>query len=291
MVHLPRPRGASSSYNDATGSPVTAVFDEIKHVDTDGEFWLGRELQPLLGYEEWRRFADAIARAEAAIQNTGISAAQHVCQLRQAVNGFGPERVDYRLTRYGAYMVAMNGDPRKPEVAAAQTYFAVKAREAEVMQAQPALPTSYAQALRELAAEVEAREAAETALAIAAPKVAIADRFLGDGELMYLDDFAKTLKLTRHRLVSILRDEQVLYANELLYRKGYEDWFEVVHDWVPQLSKSMPALKVTRAGVRAIYELLVDHEWISGVGQDVERVAGQRPSARSDTRGPGNTRP
>lgn len=84
-----------------------------------------------LGYEQWRRFEDAIERAMASAQNAGHDVDQAFCRVRQEGTGGAPAS-DYRLTRFGSYLVAMNGDPRKPEVAAAQTYFAIKTREAEV---------------------------------------------------------------------------------------------------------------------------------------------------------------
>lgn len=139
-------------------------FDEIKHVDERGEYWSARDLQPLLGYEQWRRFEDAVERAKTAMVNTqGETAAQHAfAQVTQLVNvgNLGVnERRDYRLTRYACYLVAMNGDPRKPEVAAAQAYFAVKTREAEVVQQQ--IPQTYAEALRAAASAWEQIEKLE----------------------------------------------------------------------------------------------------------------------------------
>lgn len=139
---------------------------------------------------------------------------------------------------------------------------------------------------RELAlmviAEADRAEAAERAVATLAPKAALADRFLGTGETMYLDELAKALKLTRRRLIEVLRDEGVLYVNELQYRAGYEDWFEECWDWVEALRQSKRALKVTRAGVQGIYNLLVDTDRISEDGpvRSIRRGEALRPPDR-----------
>lgn len=111
-------------------------FDDIARTDSAGNhYWSARELMPLLGYDKWERFADTVERAKASASNSGTSDVDtqfvQVTQLPGAGNLGPKERVDYRLTRYACYLVAMNGDPRKSEIAAAQTYFAVRAREAE----------------------------------------------------------------------------------------------------------------------------------------------------------------
>lgn len=116
--------------NTVSESPFDGLMGE------DGK-WSARDLRTVAGYTEWRKFEDAIDRAKAAIVNAdGETAGQHhiVGADNMVSVGSGVQRVveDYRLTRYGAYMVFMNGDPRKPEIAAAQSYFAVKTREAEV---------------------------------------------------------------------------------------------------------------------------------------------------------------
>ncbi|MHC5931707.1 BRO family protein, partial [Nostoc sp.] len=106
-------------------------FDQIKQVDTDGnEYWLARELMPILGYQQWRQFEDAISRAIAACSNIEQESEKHFLRLTAKSTG-GRPRDDFKLSRYGCYLTAMNGDPRKPEIAAAQSYFVVKTREAE----------------------------------------------------------------------------------------------------------------------------------------------------------------
>ncbi len=117
-----------------TGSE--SIFDGIRRFDEQGnEYWLARELMPLLGYKLWQRFEDAISRAQFACQNSEASIDEHFHYLSGGIsNGKrGFKGADFKLSRYAGYLTAMNGDPRKPEIAAAQTYFAVKTREAETV--------------------------------------------------------------------------------------------------------------------------------------------------------------
>lgn len=111
-------------------------FDHLKQVDEDGrEFWSGRDLQQPMGYDRWERFEAAIERAIAACENSGSQPKDHFRGAAKKVSlGSTASRalLDWHLSRYASYLVAMNGDPRKPEVAGAQTYFAVRTREAEV---------------------------------------------------------------------------------------------------------------------------------------------------------------
>lgn len=121
-----------------SGSP----FDGIRITTPEGrEYWSARELMPLLGYEKWERFADAIDRAKIAAHNSGESVVQNFPAAGKVSGRRGPAQADYHLSRYASYLVAMSGDSRKPEVAAALTYFAVKTRQAETTQ--PAVASSF----------------------------------------------------------------------------------------------------------------------------------------------------
>ena len=113
------------------------TFESIKHINEDGqEYWLARELQPILEYAQWRRFSDAIERAKLACKNSGFEIEDHFADVGKMVElGSGAEREvdDVMLSRYACYLIVMNGDPRKEVIAVGQTYFAVKTRQQELI--------------------------------------------------------------------------------------------------------------------------------------------------------------
>jgi DNA-damage-inducible protein D len=116
-------------------------FELIKQVneETTREFWSARDLMPLLGYRNWRDFGNAINRAITACVQTAIPPQYHFeGALKMVTLGSGAQRKieDYLLSRFACYLIAQNGDPRKPQIAAAQTYFAVSTRENELLQLQ-----------------------------------------------------------------------------------------------------------------------------------------------------------
>lgn len=116
--------------NEVKGT--SATFEDIRHLDSyKQEFWYARELQTVLKYKEWRKFENVIIKAKTTCQNSGIVVSDHFVEVDKMVNiGSGARRKqrDYKLTRYACYLIAQNGDSRKPVIALAQTYFAIQTR-------------------------------------------------------------------------------------------------------------------------------------------------------------------
>ncbi len=112
-------------------------FDSIKRVDREGcEYWMARELMVLLGYTNWRQFNEVTQRAIVSCRVHSENVEHHFeveFNLVKRSQGGGTKQQNYKLSRYGSYLIAMNGDVRKPEIAQAQAYFVVKTREAETV--------------------------------------------------------------------------------------------------------------------------------------------------------------
>lgn len=111
-------------------------FESIKQTNEHGaEYWSARDLQLLLGYSQWRRFEQAIERAITSCEQSGNRPEYHFAGAGKMIGiGKGGQRSvdDYQLSRFACYLIAQNGDPRKPEIAQAQKYFAVQARRQEL---------------------------------------------------------------------------------------------------------------------------------------------------------------
>ncbi len=117
---------------------LTKTFESYAQQTEDGtEFWLARDLQKLLGYDEWRNFFKVVIKAKTACEASNHAPSDHFVDVNKTIEmpkGAKKEVDDLMLTRYACYLIAQNGDPKKSEIAFAQTYFAIQTRRAELIE-------------------------------------------------------------------------------------------------------------------------------------------------------------
>jgi DNA-damage-inducible protein D len=112
-------------------------FEESAHVEQDVEFWMGRDIQELLEYSEWRNFLNVIDKAKNACKNAQQPIENHFVDVNKMVKlGSGSDREipEIMLSRYACYLIAQNGDSKKESIAFAQSYFALQTRKQELLE-------------------------------------------------------------------------------------------------------------------------------------------------------------
>lgn len=125
----------NSTMKDGAIEKLIQLFESAAHTEDGAEYWFGRDLQELFGYDRWENFQSVIQKAKDSCTTTGQEVNDHFRDVTKMVGiGSGAERSvsDISLSRYACYLLAQNGDPRKPAVAFAQTYFAIQTRRQEI---------------------------------------------------------------------------------------------------------------------------------------------------------------
>lgn len=115
---------------------ASQTFEGLRQINHFGaEYWSARDLQALLGYSQWRRFEQAIDRAVSSCRESGNPPDHHFAGAGKMIDlakGAQRDVEDFHLSRFACYLIAQNGDPRKPEIAQAQQYFAIQTRRQEL---------------------------------------------------------------------------------------------------------------------------------------------------------------
>jgi DNA-damage-inducible protein D len=124
------------NHEDRSLTPSPPSFESLKKLNKHGvEYWSARDLQPLLGYAKWQRFENVLKKAIESCKMSGNNPDHHFTGAGKQIEfGKGATQMveDYHFSRFACYLIAQNGDPRKPEIAQAQKYFAIQTRRQEI---------------------------------------------------------------------------------------------------------------------------------------------------------------
>ena len=255
---------------------TTSPFDAIKQTDGANEWWSARDLMPLLGYDKWERFSGAIDRARQVLVNQGVDPDGQASRVREAFGRTNQIRENYHLSRYAAYLVAMNADPRKAEVAAAQSYFAIRTREAEVAKPRELTRLELIDMAREaevgrLEAE-QRREVAEAQVRELTPAASAWTQFLSSTGDFSVNEAAKALSRNSAHVVGERRLRSLMESWNWIYRdykrrpRAYQAQIDNgrlaerarthQNPITGELVQDVPQVRVTAKGLDAIRDLL-----------------------------------
>jgi DNA-damage-inducible protein D len=104
-------------------------FEDFKN-ENGSTFWWASDLMVMLGYRDMKSFQRVIDRATKAFVSLNISHYENIIPYSREIDGKNIQ--DFKLSRFASYLVTMNGDPKKVEVATAQSYFASQTRKFEL---------------------------------------------------------------------------------------------------------------------------------------------------------------
>ncbi len=116
---------------------LNSSFEECAYEQDGVEYWFARDLQQLLGYADWRNFLNAIEKAKESCKTGGEGVFNHFVDVTKTIampKGASKVVPDIMLTRYACYLIAQNGDPKKEQIAFAQSYFAIQTRKQELLE-------------------------------------------------------------------------------------------------------------------------------------------------------------
>ena len=238
-------------------------FEDLKQVNDHGaEYWSARGLQPLLGYSQWRRFDDAVRRAITSCEQSGNNPEHHFAGAGKPITGGkGAVQIvqDYQLSRFACYLIAQNGDPRKPEIAQAQKYFAIQTRRQELSE--------------QFAADVERLELRKQtseefkALSGAAQQAGVQNRMFG----IFHDAGYKGL-------YGGLGNDQIKARKGVPAKEQLMDRMNATELAANQFRMTQTRDKLAREGIRDQQQAIRAHEQVGKeVRIAIERIGGERP--------------